>query len=97
MRGPDLGQNDFRLPMLLLSMAVLIFMLTGTLSRIADQNALAAAGDNQARAASEGERMRRQVDALLAGATGLANGGDGAAKTALEAIARQGVNYTPTK
>ncbi len=94
MRDGELGQRDVRLPLLLLSLAMLVWLVTGTVSLVMDRNALAGAQENQARAAAEGDRVRRQVDALLLGATGLASGGNTAAKSALEVMARQGVTYT---
>ena len=95
MQNADAGQRDVRLPLLLLCLSAVVSLLTGTVSLVMDRTMLATAQDNQNRAAQEGERLRHQVDALLTGATALANNGDTGAKAALEAMGRQGVTYTP--
>ena len=83
------------LPVLLLGLAVTASLGAGTLQSWRQRQALAAALGQQADAVTEGDRLRQQLEGLLSGATALANGGNVAARAALDGLAKQGVTYNP--
>jgi hypothetical protein len=89
--------RNFALPVLILATAIVISLLGGTIQLLQDRGAISAASDAQSRATPEGDHIRRQLDALLAGAASLARLGNASANAALQTLARQGVNYTPPK
>jgi len=83
------------IPMLVIAAVFVASLLWTTMRAVQDQRTLAAATENQSRAVQEGERLRGQLDGLLAGATTLATGGNAPAKAALEALVKEGIKYTP--
>ena len=68
-----------------------------TVELLLQRNALAAAYSQQDRAVMEGDRLRRQMQAVFAGAADLAKKGNTHAAQVLDALARQGVTYTPNQ
>jgi CO/xanthine dehydrogenase Mo-binding subunit len=83
------------LPLVITAAALLLSTVGSTVQLLEQRQALAAASDAQRRASEDGDLARTQLNGLLAGAGGLAQNGDGAAKSAMDAMARQGITYTP--
>ena len=89
------AQADMTLPVLLIGLAFVASLFVTTIQAVRDQRTLALATENQARATQEGERLRIQLQNLMAGATTIAKEGDTSAQSVLDALEKQGLKYTP--
>ena len=91
----DQAPPDLSLPVLLLGLAVAGWLGFTTVQLLREGGTLSVADERQGPAVQEGDRVRQQLESLLSGATELANGGNGSARAALEALQNLGVAYTP--
>lgn len=93
----DRQPRGFGAPLLVGLAALLLAIVPQTVQLWRDRAALAALSQAQDGPVADGDRVRQQLEALLGGATALAQSGNAGAKAALDALARQGITYTPPK
>ena len=94
--GPaERAAYDVTAPLLVVAAAFVLSLAGRTVELVREQQALAAAGTVAARGIEEGDRIRQQLERLLAGASEIARGGDASVQGVLDALAKQGVVYNP--
>lgn len=84
---------DLTLPVALLGLAVVAWLGSTAGQLLRDRGTLAATLERQTPAMQDGDRVRQQLEALFAGATDLAAGGNAPARAALDVLQKQGVTY----
>ena len=87
--------RSFGGPLLVGLAALLLAIVPQTVQLWRDRTALAALSQAQDAPVAEGDRVRQQLESLLGGTTTLAQSGNAPAKATLDALARQGITYTP--
>ena len=92
---PPPGTRNLGLPLLAGLAALLLSIAPQTVQLWRERTTLATLLLSEDAAVAEGDRTRQQLEALLGGATTLAQSGNAQARAALDALARQGVAYTP--
>ena len=87
--------RSLALPLLLGLAALLASQAFQTVQLLRQRDAIHAAAAAQAQATEAGDRVRKHLDIMLAGATALARSGNQVAAGAMAELARQGLVYTP--
>jgi hypothetical protein len=89
------GSGGVFLPVLLVTVALLIWFGFQTVQLIAERSQVEALQANQTPVFQNAQRMRRQLDALAAGTQRLADGGNASAKAITDALRQRGITINP--
>ena len=83
--------------LILVVITLLLMAVFRTVETLDYRDALYARRAAQESAIAEGEKLRRQLEAIATQTEQLAADGDGTAKSVLDTLRRQGVVFTPPK
>lgn len=91
----DPSAARFRLPVLLLALALCTMAVTQTVSLVTDRENLAAVRASQEATVQESLKLRQQLAALAGKTAQLAEQGDAAARAIVEDMRKQGIALNP--
>ncbi|WP_439577785.1 hypothetical protein [Elioraea sp.] len=89
------GSGGVFLPVLLVTVALLIWFGFQTVQLIAERSQVESLHANQAPVFQNAQRMRRQLDTLAAGTQRLADGGNANAQAITAALRQRGITINP--